>query len=98
METEGFMKAWWLIEAKCDILAQHTSSSIFSFNPINKYIMCCHAYHKWRQNVVKTKQWHTKRSRVCHWCSYRDFNVFCDLLQTYGNMEPALHNKKAKYR
>ena len=26
--------------------------------------------HRWRQNVVRTKMWHTRRSRVCHWCSY----------------------------
>ena len=26
--------------------------------------------HRWRQNVVRTKKWHTRRSRVCHWCSY----------------------------
>ena len=26
--------------------------------------------HMWRQNVVRTKKWHTRRSRVCHWCSY----------------------------
>ena len=27
--------------------------------------------HRWRKNVVRTKKWHTRRSRVCHWCSYR---------------------------
>ena len=26
--------------------------------------------HRWRQNVVRTKKWHTGRSRVCLWCSY----------------------------
>ena len=26
--------------------------------------------HRWRQNVVRTKKWHTRRSRVCHWCPY----------------------------
>ena len=26
--------------------------------------------HRWRQNVVRTKKGHTRRSRVCHWCSY----------------------------
>ena len=26
--------------------------------------------HGWHQNVVKTKKWHTRRSRVCGWCSY----------------------------
>ena len=24
----------------------------------------------WRQNVVRTKKWHTRRYRVCHWCCY----------------------------
>ena len=26
--------------------------------------------NRWRQNVVRTKKWHTRRSRLCHWCSY----------------------------
>ena len=26
--------------------------------------------HRWCQNVVRTKTWHTRCSRVCHWCSY----------------------------
>ena len=25
---------------------------------------------RWRQNVVRTNKWHTRRSRVCQWCSY----------------------------
>ena len=32
--------------------------------------VCSVIDHRWRQNVVKTKKWHTRRSRVCHWCSY----------------------------
>ena len=32
--------------------------------------VCSVIDHRWRQNVVRTKKWHTKRSRVCHWCSY----------------------------
>ena len=32
--------------------------------------------HRWRQNVVKTKKWHTSGRRVCHCC----FDVLCDLL------------------
>ena len=32
--------------------------------------VCSVIDHRWRQNVVGTKKWHTKRSRVCHWCSY----------------------------
>ena len=29
--------------------------------------VCSVIYHKWRQNVVKTKKW---LRRVCHWCFY----------------------------
>ena len=32
--------------------------------------VCSVIHHRWRQNVVRTKKWHTRRSRVCHWCSY----------------------------
>ena len=32
--------------------------------------VCSVIDHRWRQNVVRTKKWHTRRSRVCHWCSY----------------------------
>ena len=26
--------------------------------------------YRWRQNVVRTKKWPKRRSRVCHWASY----------------------------
>ena len=32
--------------------------------------VCSVIDHRGRQNVVRTKKWHTRRSRVCHWCSY----------------------------
>ena len=32
--------------------------------------VCSVIDHRWRRNVVRTKKWHTRRSRVCHWCSY----------------------------
>ena len=32
--------------------------------------VCSVIDHRWRQNVVKTKKWHTSRRRVCHWCFY----------------------------
>ena len=32
--------------------------------------VCSVIDHRWRQNVVRTKKWHTRLSRVCHWCSY----------------------------
>ena len=32
--------------------------------------VCSVIDHRWRQNVVRTKKWYTRRSRVCHWCSY----------------------------
>ena len=31
--------------------------------------VCSVIDHRERQNVVRTKKWHTRRSRVCHWCS-----------------------------
>ena len=31
--------------------------------------------HSWNQNVVRTKKRYTKRSRVCHWCSYHNFTL-----------------------
>ena len=34
----------------------------------NEFLFCLD--HRWRQNVVRTKRWHTRRSRVCHWCFY----------------------------
>ena len=32
--------------------------------------VCSVIDHRRRQNMVRTKKWHTRRSRVCHWCSY----------------------------
>ena len=32
--------------------------------------VCSVIDHRWRQNVVTTKKWHTRRRRVCHRCSY----------------------------
>ena len=32
--------------------------------------VCSVIDHRWRQNVVRTEKWHTRRNRVCHWCSY----------------------------
>ena len=32
--------------------------------------VCSVIDHRWHQNVVRTNKWHTRRSRVCHWCSY----------------------------
>ena len=32
--------------------------------------VCSVIDYRWRQNVFRTKKWHTRRSQVCHWCSY----------------------------
>ena len=32
--------------------------------------VCSVIDHRWRQNAVKTKKWHTSRKQVCHWCFY----------------------------
>ena len=53
--------------------------------------VCSVIDHRWRQNVVRTKKWHTRRSRVCHWCSYwirrtATWNLFV----LYNNEKPFL--------
>ena len=32
--------------------------------------VCSVKDHRWRQNVVRKKKWHKRRSWVCHWCPY----------------------------
>ena len=32
--------------------------------------VCSVIDRRWRQNVVRTKKWHKRRGRVCHWWSY----------------------------
>ena len=32
--------------------------------------VCSVIDHRGGQNVERTKKWHMRRSRVCHWCSY----------------------------
>ena len=42
--------------------------------------VCSVIDHRLRQNVVGTKKWHTRRSPVCHWCSYhilRSSVIYC---------------------
>ena len=36
--------------------------------------------HRWRHNVVRTKKWHSRCSRVCHWYSYHILTSSADLL------------------
>ena len=37
--------------------------------------ICSVKDHRWRQNVVRTNKWHTRRSWACHWvCLY--FKIF----------------------
>ena len=45
---------------------------LYYIKQIDSKLLCiCSAIdHRWHQNVVRTKKWHTRRSRVCHWCSY----------------------------
>ena len=64
--------------------------------------------HRWRQNVVRTKKWHTRCSRVCNWCSYHiltsclvyywirrtvTWNLF---VLSYNNGKPFLFNRIRK--
>ena len=64
--------------------------------------VCSVIDHRWRQNVVRTKKWHTRRSRVCPLCLFlslclfffsKSFNIarkpsFCPAFA------PPLHEKK----
>ena len=65
--------------------------------------VCSVIDHRWRQNVVRTNKWHTRRSRVCHWCSCHiltssviyywirrtaTWNLF--VLHVYNNEKPIL--------
>ena len=61
------------------VLSLITLSTRFSHNPpqlsnwqIDSKLLCvCSVIdHRWRQNVVRTKKWHTRHSQVCHWSSY----------------------------
>ena len=44
--------------------------------------VCSVIDHRWRQNVVRTKKWHTRHSRVCHWCSYHILPSFVNCYWT----------------
>ena len=47
--------------------------------------VCSVIDHRWCQNVVRTKKWHTRRSRVCHWCSYHILTssvIYCWIRRT----------------
>ena len=56
-------------------------------NPMTIYLtnrsqvpcVCSVIDHRWRQNVVRSKRWHTRHSLVCHWCSYHTLtsSVIC---------------------
>ena len=46
--------------------------------------VCSVKDHRWCQNVVRTKKWHTRCSQVCHWCFY---NILMASVQTHDNME-----------
>ena len=46
--------------------------------------VCSVMVHRWRQNVVKTKKWHTSNRRVCH---LRFFLLWSITEQTHGNIE-----------
>ena len=44
--------------------------------------------YRWRQQVVKTKTWHTSRGRVCNWCLTTFWHHrWSTTKQTHGNME-----------
>ena len=40
--------------------------------------VCSVIDHRWRQNAVKTKKWHTSRKRVTD--AFTTFHILCDLL------------------
>ena len=66
--------------------------------------ICSVIDHRWRQNVVRTKKWHTRHSRVCHWCSYHILTssvIYCWIRRTatwnlfvlYNNEKPFFISK-----
>ena len=67
------METWDHVECNiCQVCRFSQLKSIW----INKYIPCFRTSvcsvtdRRWRQNVVRTRKWHTRCSWVCHWCSY----------------------------
>ena len=56
--------------------------------------VCSVIDHRWRQNVVRTKKWHTRRSRVCHWCSY---HILTSSLIYYWIRHTATWKKKSRH-
>ena len=53
--------------------------------------VCSVIDHRWRQNVVKTKNWNTRRSQVCHWCSYHILTSNWKLSQRIGRKESVVY-------
>ena len=64
-----FYTMWWMLRALWLVVA-HNLSEYRRMDDILKF--CSVIDHKWRQNVVKTKKWHTSNKRMCHhhWCFY----------------------------
>ena len=56
--------------------------------------VCSVIDHRWRQNVVRTKKWHTRRSRVCHWCSY---HILTSSVIYYWIRRTAIWNRFVSY-
>ena len=55
---------------RASLVIYHLISNAPSWNNSMLPRVCSVIDHRWRQNVVKTKKWHTSRRRVCHWCFY----------------------------
>ena len=101
------------------IISYHIISyHIISYHIISYYIIlyldsmlpcvCSVIDHRWRQNVVRTKKWHTRSSRVCHWCSYHIFTssviyywirrmATWNLFVLYHNEKPFLFQNVSTY-
>ena len=46
-----------------------------------------------RSNVIRTNEWHTKHSLVCHWCSYRILmSLWSITVLTHNSMESKKEN------
>ena len=56
-----FLKKMWPVFS-VKILLLHSQSMLLC--------VCLVTNNRWGQNVVTTKRLHTRRSRVCHWCSH----------------------------
>ena len=97
------MHAFWLV-LTYDLLKDRRTDDViiktfFPYILIIYYIkqidsklvcVCSVIDHRGHQNVVRTKKWHTRRSRVCHWCHVIIKTFFNSLLYKTNRFQVAV--------